>query len=208
VNTAVQPLTAFVYDLKLGAAMPVASADIASAAGISDNGRFVVLQGPAFDTGTDTQSNIFVTDRETGSHTVVSRRDANTPPDGASTHPAISGDGALIGFTSAADNLIDNDTNGGKDVFVVSNPTSASATTLLSAETKVNKNAVNIALPYFEAAQFTVTLKPKTKGLRAKTIHTASNFLTVKGLKPGRWTVTYKTDTLPASKPATFTIAE
>ena len=42
----------------------------------------------------------------------------NRPGNGASTSPLISSDGRYVAFTSAASDLVTNDTNGAMDVFV------------------------------------------------------------------------------------------
>ena len=63
---------------------------------------------------------VYVRDREAGSTVLVSRASgADGPPaDGASTHPAISGDGRTVAFTSDAWNLSPGKCNSARGVFV------------------------------------------------------------------------------------------
>jgi Tol biopolymer transport system component len=63
---------------------------------------------------------VYVRDRAEGSTTLVSRASgADGPPaDGASTHPAISGDGRTVAFTSDAWNLNPGKCNSARGVFV------------------------------------------------------------------------------------------
>ena len=59
-------------------------------------------------------------DRADGSTTLVSRAPGvdGPPADGASTHPAISGDGRTVAFTSDAWNLSPGKCNSARGVFV------------------------------------------------------------------------------------------
>lgn len=49
---------------------------------------------------------------------LVSRAFGGQEPDGPSTQPRVSADGRYVAFTSAADDLVPNDTNAASDVFV------------------------------------------------------------------------------------------
>jgi len=90
--------------------------------GISADGNLVAFSSdatnldPADDNGT---TDIFVRDRGAGTTTRVSKRQTGESANGPSQYPAISGDGRFVVFQSAADNLVDGDTNGRVDVFVV-----------------------------------------------------------------------------------------
>jgi Tol biopolymer transport system component len=60
---------------------------------------------------------------------------------GASSYPAISSDGCLIAFSSNANNLVDNDTNGSLDVFIrnrCSTPNSTERVSVRSDEQQAN----------------------------------------------------------------------
>ncbi|CAO3413485.1 hypothetical protein [Azospirillum endophyticum] len=61
---------------------------------------------------------VFVKDMVTGQVTLVSRSAGGVPGNGRSTAPALSADGTIVAFESAADNLVPGDANGLPDVFV------------------------------------------------------------------------------------------
>ncbi len=93
-----------------------------SAPAISGDGRYVAFTSWASNLvpgDTNGQHDIFVCDVWTGQTTRVSVApgggEANGP---GSDEPAISADGQHVAFTSAASNLVPNDTNGVSDVFV------------------------------------------------------------------------------------------
>lgn len=67
---------------------------------------------------TNGASDIFLHNRLTGTTTRVSVASDGTQANKGSTAPAISGDGRFVAFTSDADNLVADDTNGYSDVFV------------------------------------------------------------------------------------------
>jgi Tol biopolymer transport system component len=88
---------------------------------ISADGRFIAFRSSATDLVTgDTNGalDVFVHDRETGSTRHVSVDTGGTQGDGGSIAPALSADGRLVGFSSAATNLVPGDTNAVPDVFV------------------------------------------------------------------------------------------
>ena len=62
---------------------------------------------------------IFVRDQQAGCTTLLSKSDVGMVGNGLSQLPSISGNGRFVSFQSAATNLIDNDTNGEFDIFVV-----------------------------------------------------------------------------------------
>src|SRR5437660_8702473 len=86
---------------------------------ISADGRFVafVSQSPDQDT-LRTCGQILVRDRVTHTTEMVSLAMDGTPGNDISCFPSISGDGRLVAFESKAANLVANDTNGVRDVFV------------------------------------------------------------------------------------------
>jgi hypothetical protein len=101
---------------------------------ISNDGQFVAFQSSAENlvTGdTNKQSDIFVKNTLTGEVQLISQAapaDDGTPGvqgDGSSTVPMISGDGRFVAFVSDATNLVGDDTNGKRDVFVKDRETGA-----------------------------------------------------------------------------------
>jgi len=93
-----------------------------SAPAISANGRYIAFQSTAPDlvTGdTNTVMDIFLHDTQTPSTTSrVSVTTVGAEANGASSTPAISGDGRYIAFQSAATDLIATDTNGVTDIYL------------------------------------------------------------------------------------------
>ncbi len=63
-------------------------------------------------------ADIFLYERPSGSMQLVSTGLAGLPANGQSSHPALSGDGRFVAFTSVATNLIASDLNGFDDVYV------------------------------------------------------------------------------------------
>ena len=76
---------------------------------ISGDGRFV-----AFESG----DNIYVHDRITGQTELISQSSEGIRGNAPSSHSSISNDGRFVAFESVATNLVENDTNGWRDVFV------------------------------------------------------------------------------------------
>ncbi len=102
--------SAGVQDPSWGSGLPVPSGD----------GRFVAFEsaGPNLVAGdTNGATDIFVRDRVTGQTTRVSVSSAGGQGNGNSLDPDITPDGRFVVFTSAATNLVANDTNGVVDVF-------------------------------------------------------------------------------------------
>ena len=88
---------------------------------ISANGRFVAFQSDAPNLvrgDTNDADDVFVHDRVTGRTTRVSVNSRGRQADGESSNPAISDDGRIVAFESAAPDLVRSDGNGVKDVFV------------------------------------------------------------------------------------------
>jgi len=85
-----------------------------SAPSISADGRFIAFASFASNLvrgDTNGTTDVFVHDRQTGTTERVSVDSAGAQANDASTDPAISGDGTLVAFFSAASNLVPNDTN-------------------------------------------------------------------------------------------------
>jgi hypothetical protein len=88
---------------------------------ISSDGRFVAFYSHAANLvpgDTNGVGDVFVHDRQTGTTERVSVSSAGVQGNDWSHVPAISGDGLVVVFPSAATNLIAGDTNGMNDVFV------------------------------------------------------------------------------------------
>jgi Tol biopolymer transport system component len=95
--------------------------DPSSASSISADGRFVAFESTAtnlIDNDSNGLRDIFVHDRDTGTTERVSVHTDSTEADNPSSAPSISADGRLVAFESTATNLIDNDLNGLRDIFV------------------------------------------------------------------------------------------
>lgn len=89
----------------------------------ADN-RFVVFssEAPLVTEDTHPGSDVYVKDLQSGSVLLLSRGIGGAVANGFSEFPSISDDGRRVCFTSTANNLVANDTNGERDVFVVDVP--------------------------------------------------------------------------------------
>jgi hypothetical protein len=91
-------------------------------AAVSDDGRFVAFVSLASDLvpgDTNAVADVFVHDRQTRAITRMSRSSAGAQGNAESgPKPGISADGRYVAFTSAADNLVEGDSNAVPDVFV------------------------------------------------------------------------------------------
>ena len=88
---------------------------------VSGDGRFVAFVSSAGDLvagDTNGVADVFVRDRIAGTTERVSVPSAGGESVGASSEPAVSGDGRFVAFVSAAGDLVAGDTNGVADVFV------------------------------------------------------------------------------------------
>jgi len=88
---------------------------------ISADGRFVVFTTVSpnmVPDDTNSTSDVFVQDDQTGLIERVSVDSAGSQAYGSSNYPAISADGRFVAFASNATNLVSGDTNGTNDVFV------------------------------------------------------------------------------------------
>jgi len=88
---------------------------------ISADGNYIAFTSDAINlvTGdTNARSDIFVHNRETGSTTRVSIDSSENQADDDSENPSISANGNYVVFASDASNLVENDTNNSKDIFL------------------------------------------------------------------------------------------
>lgn len=88
---------------------------------ISGNGRYVAFSSFSNDLvpdDTNVAQDIFLHDRNTGVTSLVSVDSSGNPANHNAYYPSISGNGRYIAFESEATNLVSDDSNGFKDVFV------------------------------------------------------------------------------------------
>ncbi len=94
--------------------------------GISCDGRYIVFDSHASNLvayDTNGVSDIFVFDQDTTTIKRVSIAYDGTQVNNYSSNPGISSDGRYIAFDSAASNLVPQDTNGDRDIFVYDHET-------------------------------------------------------------------------------------
>jgi len=88
---------------------------------VSDDGQWITYYSDASNLvagDTNAVSDIFLHDRLSGATTRISVSSGGVEANGASSRPRISGDGRYVAFYSDATNLVPNDTNAFRDVFV------------------------------------------------------------------------------------------
>jgi hypothetical protein len=115
---------------------------------ISADGRYVAFESVApnlVDSDANANRDIFVRDLIAGATTRVSVSSASVEGDSVSYGPSISGDGRYVAFFSIADNLVANDTNTNKDIFV--RDRTAGATTRVSVSSAGVQGAGDSFLP-------------------------------------------------------------
>lgn len=100
---------------------------------ISSNGRYVAFESNSTNfaaNDTNTYTDIFVHDRQTGETSRVSVSSNGTQATSSSRSPSISTDGRFVAWESNANNLVAGDMNGDPDVFLKDRQTGT--TTLIS----------------------------------------------------------------------------
>jgi len=88
---------------------------------ISDDGRFVVFESTGYtlvENDTNNKSDIFLRDRELQTTVRISNGINGEQANGDSATPQMTGDGRFIVFGSTATNLVTNDSNNFKDIFI------------------------------------------------------------------------------------------
>ena len=88
---------------------------------VTPDGRYVVYESRATNlvaNDTNSQYDVFVYDRDAGETERVSVASDGTEGDGGSFEAAVSSDGRYVVFESDATNLVDDDTEGKRDVFL------------------------------------------------------------------------------------------
>ncbi len=88
---------------------------------LSADGRYVAFSSRASNLvpdDTNETDDVFVRDRATGTTERASVASDGTQGNGESVTPSISGDGRYVTFTAVASNLVPNDSNNDRDVFV------------------------------------------------------------------------------------------
>lgn len=91
--------------------------DVGGASG--EDGRYIVFVSSAtFSGSAGNHRQIFWRDRNTGTTKLVSSSASGEEGNGDSYYPVISGDGKTVAFESNSSNLVENDKNGFRDVFV------------------------------------------------------------------------------------------
>lgn len=88
---------------------------------ISSNGRFLVMSSAATNLvayDSNGKTDIFWIDMDKLETRLITQDHYGIGGNGASGYPVISGDGRYVAFESVASNLVSNDTNNAKDVFV------------------------------------------------------------------------------------------
>jgi Tol biopolymer transport system component len=93
---------------------------------MSDNGRYISYVSDETNLVkniTNIYQNVFLYDQQKGSTTLINTATNNTQANENSWYPSISSDGQYIVYESAANNLINNDTNGIPDIFLYNTQT-------------------------------------------------------------------------------------
>ncbi len=88
---------------------------------MSEDGRYIAFESRASNLvsdDTNSETDVFVYDRQTDTITSISVANDGSSGNGRSFDPAISGNGRFIAFSSFASNLVSDDTNNTRDIFV------------------------------------------------------------------------------------------
>jgi tricorn protease-like protein len=124
--------------------------DLAFLPAMSADGRFVAFDSPASNLvadDTNNQRDVFVHDRQTGETVRVSVAGDGTQSNGLSVWPSLSADGRYVAFDSEASNLMANDSNANRDVFVVGMLSVSPTSVTIPAEGDARTIEVSFDLP-------------------------------------------------------------
>jgi Tol biopolymer transport system component len=119
---------------------------------ISGDGRYVVFSSSASNLvpgDTNRANDIFLRDRVANTTARISVGVGGAEPNGGSHTPAISANGNVVAYASDATNLVSNDVNGVRDVFVYDRATGK--TTLASVNTNGTQTNAPSATPALDA---------------------------------------------------------
>lgn len=116
----------FLKDTQTGATTSISTADSSLlnnnfAPSISADGRYVTFYSNSTkQVAGDTNGayDVFLRDTQTGAATLISSNSAGEQGDGNSRNSSVSADGRYVAFDSEATNLVADDTNGKRDVFL------------------------------------------------------------------------------------------
>jgi Tol biopolymer transport system component len=142
----------FVHDLATGTTTPISKAldglpgnDGSSASSISADGRYISFSSYANNlVSGDANGHIdsFVYDRQTGITSLISVASDGSLGNGDSVYASISPDGRYVAFSSFADNLVSDDTNGSIDAFVHDRQTGITSRVSIATDgTQANQSA-------------------------------------------------------------------
>ena len=146
----------FLYDRYTGTSRdltPLAN-NVGIAPEISANGQYVVFRSSASNLVTDDSNgivaDIFIHDVRTHKTSLISKASDGEQGNDLSHFAAISGDGQSVAFSSAATNLVANDTNNASDVFMRNRKTGKTirisvSSTGAQADTGVSNGIVDIS---------------------------------------------------------------
>lgn len=133
---------------------------------ISANGRHVAFISTATNLipdDTNGYTDIFVYDRETGLSSRVSIDSEGNQSNSHSSEPTTSADGFYVAFTSGADNLVPDDTNGVSDVFV--HDRTAGETTRVSVNSEGSQGNMTSSAPSISADGRFVSFRSEASNL-------------------------------------------
>jgi Tol biopolymer transport system component len=133
---------------------------------ISADGRFVAFESRSSNlvTGdTNDASDIFMRDRQTGETTRVSVASGGNQANNGSGWPSISADGRYVAFWSDASNLVPNDTNGKRDIFV--HDCQTAETTRVSVDTTASQGNSDSYHPAISADGRYITFSSESSNL-------------------------------------------
>jgi hypothetical protein len=195
--------------------------------GLSADGRYVLFSSASttlVSGHTGTVSDVFVHDRTTGRTGLISRKENGTQTNGTSLGGSISLDGKHFAFVSDATDLVSDDTNRAYDVFTALLPDlpigfKPNARIEQPPVLVVDSKSVTIVMQLFfiptsttqslsreettaakETIRYNVTVQNNRRKSDVKRTTSKRNTLTVRGLKPGNYSVKYSAQKVKSGK--------